>query len=375
MPLDVIPYNNFVATIFRSPDLDKITQGVITVDLQAIWRSNDSPQNHSVYLLERAASMNYSIVTRFIPPYCSTVTFYKDTVGFVTVSRLDHMFATSVVRTAAGHCFTQGACDTLVQAYYHTLTGIHLTRNRDAHVEAASEAERTGDWPGNNVYIRLEAPTQPHPPHCIRTYDEISRQAARASVISGPLSHWTIIFRTIFQQFPRQLRIFFHNIFVASNVSFTQGPATVMNDIIYNTHGGKYANKVHIIGGELSAHLNIWGRMFAFLNLSWIIALVAATIALPTAAWISDKTGKIIAAAIVFGLLAWQSIWTCFVATTTYENITSNDIRLLAMEKADALFGLNRRELKLLLTMVSAWKDINAHGDYNSYLDVAGMGA
>jgi len=45
------------------------------------------------------------------------------------------------------------------------------------------------------------------------------------------------------------------------------------------------------------------------------------------------------------------------------------------MEKAQALFGLNNpRDVKLLLTMLSAWKDINIHGHYNSYLNVAGMG-
>lgn len=42
--------------------------------------------------------------------------------------------------------------------------------------------------------------------------------------------------------------------------------------------------------------------------------------------------------------------------------------------RAGALFSLNRRELKLFLTMLSAWKDMNIHRDQNSYLDVAGQG-
>ena len=65
-----------------------------------------------------------------------------------------------------------------------------------------------------------------------------------------------------------RLRRIFHKIFIANNVSFAQGPATVMNDTLYNTHNGTYANKVHIIGGELSAHLKGKGQVSAFLNIS-----------------------------------------------------------------------------------------------------------
>jgi len=216
------------------------------------------------------------------------------------------------VRTAAGIDFTKGACDTLEQAYYHTLRGIHLTRNRAAHEAAALMAAAAGGWPGNQVYIRLESPTQPRPPPFIQIYDEESREAAR-DYIEPLRRHQTIIcpfdcylrrkIPHLLRKIVQLLRRIFHKLFVASNVSFTQGPATVMNDLIYNTHEGKYANMVLIIRGQLSAQLTFWGKIFAFLNLNWIIALIAAAVALPTAAWISDKTSKIIAGAIAVALL------------------------------------------------------------------------
>ncbi|PYI21543.1 hypothetical protein BO99DRAFT_430654 [Aspergillus violaceofuscus CBS 115571] len=93
-----------------------------------------------------------------------------------------------------------------------------------------------------------------------------------------------------------------------------------------------------------------------------------------TTSILSDKTGKIIASAVLGGLLLFQLAWTYFVSTTNFENIASNDIRLRNVRQAATIFGLNMKQFKLLLVMVSPWKRVTAHGQYNSYIEIADTG-
>ena len=364
--MPAVDYNSFVKAIFRSRNLDKGIQAQIIGDLSdaaGLAPVGGNPQ----HLLNGAKYQNYNIVTRFIPPYCSTVTFYKDTIGFVTISRLAPDFDANVTDIGGGFFVTNGALATLAQAYLdsidldkarqaasHTYLEIDGPRGTAAH-EAALPASH---W--DHGYIRLEWPNLDPPGTLPRILRYPPHQA------EGILSN-------ICQPFPRVLRLLFHRLCGSSKVSFQQGPAAVINDFLYKTHNGRYVNEVHIVGGELSAHLRLCGRILAFLNLNSTNAILAAIIALFTQAN-DGKVGLIISGSVLLGLQLWQAIWTVLITSTTYENVVCNEFRLRTEQQAAALFGLHKWYLRLLLAMISPQEDVCVHGNNNSYLDIAGMG-
>lgn len=172
----------------------------------------------------------------------------------------------------------------------------------------------------------------------------------------------------------RSFAFVFHWLFFKSSVQLQYGPACVLNDIFYNTHGGKFARNVHIIDEELSAQLSLIGTIVAFFNLNWVNAILAAIVALVTTVTVDDRAGKIAASAVLGGLVLLQAVWTFWISSTTYENIISGDIRLRSSRQAASLFGLNKSDLKLLLAIVSPWSGIKAHGDYNSFVNISATG-
>lgn len=175
-----VDYDSFVEVIFRSPNLDMGIQAQIIRELSD-GAGLASVRDNAQQLLNRAKYQNYNILTRFIPPYCSTVTFYKDTIGFVTVSRLSQNFEANVTDIGDGFFVTNGALDTLEQAYHHS---IDLGRAKQAasnpHYRidgprgkiAHEAALRASHW--DHGYIRLEWPNSdppdvpPLPPRILR---------------------------------------------------------------------------------------------------------------------------------------------------------------------------------------------------------------
>lgn len=134
------------------------------------------------------------------------------------------------------------------------------------------------------------------------------------------------------------LRFLFHQLCASSKVSFQQGPAAAINDFLYKTHNGRYANEVHIVGGEFSAHLRFYGQALAFLNLTSTSAIVAAIIAL----FKSSNAGLIISGSVFLRLQVWQLIWTWLMTSSTYDNVICNEFRLRTEKQAVALFGLHK---------------------------------
>ncbi|KID82154.1 hypothetical protein MGU_10505 [Metarhizium guizhouense ARSEF 977] len=386
MPTVSVQYNTFLEIIFGSSNLDYRAQKRIVTDL---WDENfqDTVDECARHTLWKANSQNYNIVTRFVPPYCLTVTLYKNTIGFVTVSSLDPNFQYGVTNLGGGFHVTEQAVTALGRAYYDTLaldTAKHVAsttfcsgnpRDSSAHETAINEynkaCEAGTNFKHNEIYIRVEGPAAPQPPvpgppdpKTILQYHPTPLSGIRSKIKHRT---WRLSFYLINK--------FLHWMFASSKVDFQKGPAAVMNDFAYKTHNGKYAKKLHIIGGELSAHLNCCGKPFALLTLNATNVGVAAVIGLLTTAKIGNtETALKIAALVLLGLFVWQTFWTYFVSTTTYKNIAFNDFRLRTVEQAVTLFGLDDCYLRLLLAIISPQEDINAHGSENSYLDVAGMG-
>lgn len=391
-------YASWLRALFGSPNLDKEIQETIISDFSStdigakVASVLDGPEcfnfsrdmnSYPARLLHTARSKQYNILTRFVPPYCSTVTFYKDTVGFVTVSRLSASFVTHLRDIGDGFRVTQGALDTLQSAYRDM---IRLSSSKHAASSAvpgqrfdnprgklAHEAAiKASFWPHNQIYVRLEWPFRQS--LTTLTYDDdAQRNAKRVAqtknnfncshecanfMIWGPVYLWRMIFHQLF----------------TSHVSFKDGPAAVMNDFLYSTHDGTYACQTHLLGGELSARLNLCGKVLAFLNLSWINVIITGIVALTASSWASTDSGKITAAGILLSLLIWQMLWTTTVSSTTYENIVSDEIKLRRIGQGAALFGLGVGDMKLLLTMISSERTVYAHGNCNSYLNVAGAG-
>ncbi|KAK9445097.1 hypothetical protein VB005_01560 [Metarhizium brunneum] len=381
-----LKYNTFLEIIFGSSNLDYRVQKRIVTDL---WDGNfEAPVDKCAqHTLRKANSQKYSIVTRFVPPYCLTVTFYKDTIGFVTVSSLDPDFQHGITDLGDGFHVTDQAVTALRQAYHDTLdlnTAKQVAsmsflsgnpRDNAAHESAINKYDLAckagNNFKQDEIYIRVEGlagPPAPAPglpdPKTILKYHPTPFPGIWLNI-----KHRTWLLSVYW------IHKFLHWMFASSKVDFQKGPAAVLNDFAYSTHNGKYARKLHIIGGELSSHLN-WCRWpFALLNLNATNVGVAAVIGLFTAAKIGNtETALKIAASLLLGLFVWQIIWTYFVSTTTYENIASNDFRLRTVKQAVTLFGLDDCHLRLLLAMISPQEDIYAHGSENSYLDIAGMG-
>ncbi|KAH7228486.1 uncharacterized protein BKA55DRAFT_696815 [Fusarium redolens] len=360
-----VRYNSLVETIFKSPNLDRRIQRKIIRDLS----DNNNPRLQSTielnarHIICQARAQGYNVITRFVPPYCSTVTFYTTRIGFVTVSQLSPTFDSNLERVADNFDVTRGAINTLEAAYRDTLLlngarhgasacgSISHLRDKTAHQKALNGS--TLEY--NQVYIRLECPpsTNPGP---ILTFNP-PQQDGGVHIVQ------------------HKLRIIFHCLFGDSKVNFRKGPAAVINDFLYKTHEGKYAKNVHLIGGELSAHLTFLGRIFACLNLNATNAGIAVIIGLFTSAKIGNENIALtLAASILLGLRIWQWLWTLLMTTTTYENIASNDLRLRTEEAAASLYALDYWYLALLLAMISPQENIYGRGTYRSWLDVAGSG-
>lgn len=96
-------------------------------------------------LLRKAFDWKYEIVTRFIPPYCTTVTFYKRDIGFVTVSRLNASFDKDIADIGGGHWVTQAACDTIKDAFIDIK--VNRSRHRESHESAMDEALKNSKIP------------------------------------------------------------------------------------------------------------------------------------------------------------------------------------------------------------------------------------
>lgn len=335
-------------------------------------------------LLQKAFDSEYQIVTRFIPPYCTTVTFYNKDIGFVTVSRLNASFDHGIVNIGDGHWVTQAACDTIEDAYIDLIN--ERSRHRQRHENAMHEALENSKipekrWRKGQFYIRLEGQKDVSKTFLLHT--DSNQATARYQMELDPLQTWySVILNAIFSLVAYLLHLLlfknvaniFHWLFFKSSVRLEHGPACVLNDIFYNTHGGKFARNVHIISKELSAQLSATGTIVAFFNLNWVNAILAAIVALVTTVTVNNKTGKIAASAVLGGLVLLQAVWTFWISSTSYENIISGDIRLRSSRQAASLFGLNVGDLKLLLAIVSPWSEINAHGDYNSYVDISETG-
>lgn len=361
-----IQYTSFVRKLFCTGELDKDVQRDIINDLAPANHgvpNSDEPAQLTRRLLEKALDVNvgYKLVTRFVPPYCTSVIFYSPRIGFVTVSRLNCNFNSQIDPIGAYHV-TRAACETIEAAYNDIVS--ENQRSKGSHKQAL---QLGSTWNKNTVYLRVEG----EPPDEKCSYQPHYTSAERSNVCAacGPMPE------------PKQQHFrlhwvakLFHGICMNSKVEFGKGPASVMNDILYKTHDGEYAHNVHIINGELSAHLCGLGRVAAFLNLSWTSAIIAAILALATTTTLSDSTGKIIASAVLGGLLVFQVCWTYLFSSTNFENIASNDIRLRNIRQASTLFGLSFKQFKLLLAMVSPWKRITAHGEYNSYIDISDTG-
>lgn len=362
-----VVYNSFIETIFKSPNLDWRIQQRIIGDLSDNPALQWTVRENARHCLYRANLKGYNIITRFVPPYCSTVTLYTKRIGFVTVSKLSPNFNKSLETIAGTFDVTTGAIGTLEAAYYdsHELNlarrgagiagGINHPRDKDAHEKALQ-----GSTPGyNQIYIRLECPHSPHPGPILNFNPP--EQACGVHMVLHNTRH--------------KLRIIFHRCFGNSKVDFRKGPAALINDFLYKTHDGRYAKNVHIVGGELSAHLSFLGRLVAVLNLNATNAGIAAVIGFFTAAKFGNTTTALyITASILLGLRMWQFIWTVLMTTTTYANIDSNDLRLRTEKEAASLYGLDYWHLALLLAMISPQEDIYAHGTYRSWIDIAGSG-
>ncbi|GKZ75266.1 hypothetical protein AnigIFM50267_004130, partial [Aspergillus niger] len=112
-----ISYRLFLETIFKSPNVDLKTQLRMIEELSDEENDLQECTGYSRRLLSKAHSKGFNNMTRFVPPYCSTVTFYKDTVGFVTVSRLGPDFDSIVTDIGCGCFVSNGAIKTIEQAY------------------------------------------------------------------------------------------------------------------------------------------------------------------------------------------------------------------------------------------------------------------
>ena len=295
--MDPVTYNNFVETIFQSPNVDKTIQEQITLDLSDGTLAYDSEENYARHILLTAYRSLYSIVTRFIPPYCSTVTFYKETTGFVAVSSLDPNFGQNLSAIGFNFHVSKGAINCLTKAYADSsilnasmtenlvFAGIKNPRYEGAHRSAleANEGLHPQHFKNGQIYIRLEVAgaaamdisrlmeyshtkeVYEHPP----TEKACDTQPARR--------------RFVWRRPANLLRVGFHQLFADSKVDFAVGPSAVFNDSFYNTHKGSYARNVEVIGGEISAHLRpVVGRGLAMLNLNATNAGIAVVIGLFT---------------------------------------------------------------------------------------------
>jgi hypothetical protein len=142
MANSTLSYKEFFNIIFESPNLSPEIQEHIKNDLLRPYLpesdlakgnqqadensgSDDKVTKNSEKLLKNALASNYGVVTRFVPPYCATVTFYKNTLGFVSVSSLNPEFNSNVKEfqlkgkdsEPKSKYISIGAINTLAQAY------------------------------------------------------------------------------------------------------------------------------------------------------------------------------------------------------------------------------------------------------------------
>ncbi|EXV05228.1 hypothetical protein X797_002916 [Metarhizium robertsii] len=430
-------YKQVIIYLFRSSNLSPKVQYQIIADLSderlgvkeikavidPIELKDTDVNKCCEKVFRKAKEKGYDVVTRFVPPYCSTVTFYSDSIGFVTVSRLGADFDPTSTRisesnskssrdsTSAadstqnpthkdqdkGYYVTTGAIKTLTAAYFDATQisqarevswsgTVRDPRDKAAHERALEEYKKNvEDYNKHNprapepigrnmIYIRLEEDGLPVGVQTIQKCEEEEE----------PLSTKSNLVAFIYQACVRfcytlmyQLRILLHKLLVTSKVDFRHGPAAVRNDFLFNTHNGKYAQRVRVVDGELSACLNRIGRAVASSNLTAFNGIVSASIALFSSATARSElnyTGLIVAGSLLITLLFWQMIWTRLITSTAYENIAFNDFRVRKVHEAAALFGMNPYYLELFLAVISPQRSIRAHGFHNSYIDISKTG-
>jgi hypothetical protein len=246
-------------------------------------------------------------------------------------------------------------------------------RKRSQLIKAKIDYDKAGTLAHDEIYIRLEGRSREMAPKTVMKY----KPTGQVYETESKWPSWYPMKR-VWQVLTEELRLLIHRLLVRSKVSFREGPAAMRNDFRYNMHNGDYTKGVRIIQGELSSCLNPFGQAIAIFNLNSTIAIASASVALFTAenkgtAGISH-TGLLISGSLIVGLRFLQAIWTWLISITTYESVAKQDFRVLNMEQAATLFGLERRYLQLFLAIISLQEDIRACGVDNSYINIASSG-
>lgn len=286
LSMATLTYDTFIDTIFSVNALSRQIQHRIETDLRDPpydETEESSSISYAKTLLGKALLKGYSIMSRFMPPYYATVTFYKDTVGFVIVSRLGPDFDESVTEIKIldhkrnKHKFKSvsvGAVDTIVQAYSNIKKSknskkiankrggqIKDVRNKEAHETALKYRDKNchrnslKGFSNNEMFIRLErVRAEKHPVPRIKYIPNYRSVGTHSNV---HFYIWQPCVR-VGRLFIEQLRLLAHPLFFSSNIDFQKGPAAVRNNYLYETHNGSYAGKVSVIEGELSSRLNLW---------------------------------------------------------------------------------------------------------------------
>ncbi|EFY93994.1 hypothetical protein MAA_10545 [Metarhizium robertsii ARSEF 23] len=429
-------YHIFVETIFESPNLSQEIRNNIMKDLGELKSGNgtDEPQRRSslkssnsrstkgeklyftkcddetgdkgpeyiyqhrlaVELLVKALSdHSYQIITRFMPPYCSTVTFYKDTIGFVTVSALKPEFELDITTHGKERNIhlTVGAIHTLMQAYKDTIVlhrsktaveglegPVENPRDIKAHQEALEKRQKIQTEEKKNhatisklseynqMFIRIEGKSPEFSPKTILEYGRADTPSQTDSGV------FLKLFRQLYLRCIEDPRLLIHRLLIDSKINFSEGPGAVWNDYFHYTHDGKYAHNTRIIEGELSGRLNWFGRRLATISLNATNVIISAAIALFSSAKGVSQTGLIVSGAVLLGFRLWQNLWSYFITSCTFENIENNDFRMRNIPQANTLFGLRKRNLQLFLAMISPITRIDASGFKNTYIDIARTG-
>lgn len=364
---DQPPFDEYVDTIFKSAALDRTARQIITRDLKEAAQSLSVTLENCEKLVLAAKIKKYSIITRFTPPYSTTVTLYNPTTGFITLSRLDVDFDenTKVLVSGYDHMeITKGAL-AAIDGIFEELSSQpkmrHGMRGIDHNILSQQKRNHLKD-----VFIRNEL----HPLTQTHTY-RLENLKIGARTDSFELFS---LFRDAWWKFLYRIAIMINIVIGGSRLSFDQGPAAVMNDFLYGTHGGQYARNVHVIDGELSAHLNPLGLALAWCTISYVNIIITAVVASATAFFYNEDAWQLVAFIVGLSLAVYQASWNFFVANTTVKIITANDFRVRYSRQATILFRMSEIELKVFLTMASPWHKIKAHGNNNSYVDIRDTG-
>lgn len=364
-----VEFPRYLDVLLQTDELDFRIRNKVKDDLiNGAWDLHPQ-QRPAEKVLIAAFNRKYQIVTRFFPPYCSTVTLYKDTIGFVTFSRLCDTFDETPVNLEDKNehqsilFATRGALEVLDSIYTEFEKQPHKRRTREQHLILH---DRHHEKP-RPMFIRNEENSVAQTQHFELT--RVDETAAESDFsFKGSLKRlWK---RCLFR-----LALLANYLISRSRISFDQGPATIMNDYLNDTHKGRYARNIRIIDGQISVQLTLFGRALAVMNLYWVNAVVTAAVTLGT---VNTENAQSllprIALPVLLGLQLYQWLWTIAVAPSDFESIFANDFRLRHKSEAGVLLGLSLKEFKTFLAMVSPHVNIKGHGHDNSYVNFSSTG-